>query len=336
MGQQATGVLTTLIGLTQTALRQLPSSPTGEVLYVQSLTYNNADSIEQDATLGGGFRGELEGAEGRVDPSGSAVVTLGTSIGFWLKHLIGVPTTTDLGDTENPGPYRHVFAVGSATPLPTALAIERDFSSRIAVPGRYIRDTDIRVESAAFAFATGSPYQQVTFNLRGMARRTLPTAPMVSTPDDHGHAAFGLSSMSLQLDGGSTQVCVASLNLNWSNDLDTDLYCLNDGGVRHDLPEGQVQITGDGVAQFDTPALLTKAESGASLALLITFIRGTGAGTAGNEKMEIAIPLSMFRAPTPGITGPRGITQDFSFRAYRGAGQEVGVTATLTCPRATI
>ncbi|MCD7096937.1 phage tail tube protein [Stenotrophomonas sp. MMGLT7] len=333
---QATGALTKITGLTQTALRALPAEPAAEVLYVQTLDFNDNQTIEQDATLGGGFRGELEGEEGRRDASGSAVVTLGTSIAFWLKHLIGVPATTDLGTEEAPGPYQHVFRVSAEQPMPVAQAIERDFTSRIATPGRYVRNTDVRIESAAFAFATTSPYQQVTFNLRGASKRSLPAAPMDATPADYGHAAFGLAGLSLLLDNGDTEVCVESTTMNWNNDLDTDLYCLNDGGVRHDLPEGTAQITGEGVAQFDTPALLIKAEADESLALRLTFTRGTGAGTAGNEQLVFDIPLSKFLAPTPGVTGPRGLKQNFSWRAYRLGGQEVAVSVTLKSPRAIV
>lgn len=328
---QATGALTKHIAVTQTALRALPGVVDAEVLYVQTFDYNDAEPLEQDPTLAGGFRGEMKGERGRLDPSGTAVLTLGTSIGFWLKHLIGEPTTTGSG-----APYTHLFQVSAAKPLPVAWAHERDYSSRIAVPGRYVRSLDVRIASASFAFQTGSPFQQATFNLRGMTRRQLPATPMDAEPTDYGHSAFALAGLTLQLDSGATQVCVESLTLNWDNDLDPDLYCLNDGGQRHDLPEGMVMVTGEGVAQFDSPALLTKAQADTSLALQIVLKRGTGAGTAGNEQLTITIPLSVLEAPTPGVTGPRGLKQPFSFRAHRAAGAELGVTVELKSPRAVI
>src|SRR5690606_7323419 len=211
----------------------LPETVDAEVLYVQTFDYNDGQPLEQDPTLAGGYRGEVKGERGRLDPSGTAVVTLGTSIAFWLKQLIGEPTTTGSAT-----PYTHEFQVSSSKPIPPAFAVERDYSARISAPGRYVRNQDIRIASASFAFQTGSPYQQATFNLRGMTKRLLPEEPMDDGPSDYGHGAFALSGLSLQLDGGSTQVCVESLNLNWDNDLDPDLYCLNDGGQRHDLPEG--------------------------------------------------------------------------------------------------
>lgn len=336
---QATGALTKIVGVTQTTFRQVPAVPSAEVLYVRTLEYADNQPLEQDPTLAGGLRGQLRGQRGRIDGSGSAVVSLAPSIAFWLKHLIGAPTTTgtDDGAGGTEAPYTHVFKVDTAAnPLPAALLLERDFSSRIAAPGRYVRDQDIRIESAAFAFSTASPYQQVTFNLRGASRKTLPTTPIDATPDDFGHAAFGIAGLTLQLDGGATQVCIETLNLNWGNDLDTDLYCLNDGGQRHDLPEGNVTVGGDGVAQFDTPALIQKALADADLAIQIVLKRGTGDGTANNERLTIDIPVSVIEAPTPPVSGPRGLKQNFTFTAYRAAGQEIGVTFTLLSPRPAI
>ena len=328
---QATGALTKLVALTQAAFKEVPAVPDAEVLYVRTFDYADNQPLEQDPTLAGGLRGELRGQRGRVDASGNAVVSIAPSIAFWLKHLIGNPTTTGAG------PYTHTFQVGTgANALPPGLLIEEDFSDRIAVPGRYVRNQDIRIESAAFALSTGSAYQQATFNLRGASKKSLPVAPIDADPTDYGHAAWGLATFALVLDGGATQVCVETLNFTWNNDLDTDLYCLNDGGQRHDLPEGQVTVSGDGVAQFDTPALLTKSQNDENLALTLTFTRGDGLGSAGNESLVITIPLSVIEAPTPGITGPRGLKQNFTFRAFRQEGQELGITAVLKCPRAVI
>jgi hypothetical protein len=216
------------------------------------------------------------------------------------------------------------------------MLLERDFSSRIATPGRYVRDMDIRVESATFAFSTSSPFQTATFNLRGASKKTLPASPVDATLTDYGHAAFGISNLALSLDGGATLVCLETLNLTFNNDLDTDLYCLNDGGQRHDMPEGQALLSGDGVAQFDTPALLIKAQNDTDLALVITLSRGTGLGTAGNESLVFTIPVSVIEAPTPGITGPKGLKQNFTFQGYRPSGAELGFSVVLKSARAIV
>jgi hypothetical protein len=329
---QATGALTKLLGVTQSALKAVPASPDAEILYVRTYDYDADQPLESDPTLAGGLRGEQRGERGRVDGSGSAVLTLGTSIGFWLKHLVGAPTTVGAAS-----PYTHTFQVGNgANAIPPAMLIEADYSSRIATPGRYDRDMDIRVESATFAFSTGSAFQQATFNLRGASLSTQPGAPVDASPTDYGHVGWGVSGVTLELDGGATQVCVETLNVTWNNDLDTDLYCLNDGGQRHDLPEGRAIVTGDGVAQFDSPVLRAKALAGTDLALKVTLKRGSGAGTVGNEQLELTIPVSVIKAPKPPISGPRGLKQNFTFQAYRATGAELAVTWVLKSPRAAI
>lgn len=328
---QATGALTKILGVTQTAFKEEPVAPDAEVLYVRTFELTDNQPLEQDPTLAGGLRGALRGQKSRIDASGSAVVSMAPSIAFWLKHLIGAPTTTGAG------PYTHTFLVGpGANAMPPAALFERDFSDRIATPGRYVRDQDVRIESATFAFSTASAFQQATFNLRGASLKSTPATPIDATPTDHGHAAWGIANLSLLLDAGATEVCVETLNFTWNNDLDTDLYCINDGGQRHDLPEGQVLITGDGVAQFDTPVLLAKAMADEDLALQITLTRGDGLGSTGNESLVITIPLSVITAPTPAITGPRGLKQNFSFSAFRSSGVEIGVTAVLKAARATV
>lgn len=332
MSKNATGAAFRLLALTQAVWGALPADPVAEVLYTSAFELTDSQPEEQDPTLGSGFRGQAAGVKGRVDVSGTASVVIGTSIGPWLKHLIGAPTTTG-----SAGAYVHTFAVGTgANALPAALMLEGDFGARIGIPGRYIRNRDVRIGSASFALSSSTTLQTATFNLVGGSKRTLPAAPVDETPQDFGHRAFALADMTLQLDGGATEVCVESWNIEWNNDLDTDLYCLNDGGQRHDLPEGQAIITGTGVAQFDTAALLAKAEAGEDLAVQVRFRRGSGNGTAGNEELTLNVPLSSFQAPTPGVTGPRGIKQNFNFTAYRPTGGEVGVTAVLKVPRATI
>lgn len=328
---QATGALSKLVGLTQTAFGAVPGVPDAELLYVRSFEFSDNQPLEQDPTLAGGLRGEQEPSRGRVDASGNAVVTMAPSIAFWLKHLIGTPTTTGAG------PYTHTFAVaGGANAIPAAALFERDFSSRIATPGRFVRDQDVRIESATFAFSSASSFQTATFNLRGAKQKSMPVAAIDATPTDNGHRAWGISNVTLLLDEGATEVCVETLNMTWSNDLDTDLYCLNDGGQRHDLPEGQALISGDGVAQFDTPALQVKALADTSLALKVTLSRGNGLGTLGNESLVFNIPLSKLDAPTPAISGPKGLKQNFTWRAFRASGAEVGVTAVLKSPRAVV
>lgn len=196
--------------------------------------------------LAGGLR-DSRGERGRVDGGGSAVVydsiELLAGSTWWACPTVGAAAAAHL-----PG--------GRRRQRPPAGPADR---TRLQQPHCYApvatNATWTCASSRPQPFSTGSPFQQATFNLHGASLSTQPAAPIDASPTDYGHAGWGVSGVSLQLDGGATRVCVETLNVTWNNDLDTDLYCLNDGGQRHDLPEGEVLVSGDGVAQFDTPAL---------------------------------------------------------------------------------
>lgn len=327
----ATGARTRVVGITQAQFRQVPASPEAELLYITSLDLTDSTPLEQDPTLAGGYRGEQKGLRGRLDVPGTANVVVGSSIGFWLKHLIGQPATTGTG------PYVHTFQVGDGPQaLPAALGIERDYGEGITGEGRRIRNLDMRVASGSFAFSASTTTQTASFTLVGASPREFPAAPIDADPMDFGHAGFELAGINIVLDGGDTEFCIETLNLNWDNDLDTDQYCISGGGLRHGLDEGLAIITGDGVGMFDSAVLLRKQRDDEPLAVAITLQRGTGDGTAGNEKLVITVPVSVLEATSPAINGPRGLRQNFTFRAYREAGSEVAVTAVLHTPRATI
>lgn len=327
----ATGATASVVAVTQAAFGAIPSSPNAEVLYYSGFQLDDDQAREADPTLAGGLRGELEPSDGPLNVSGAANVVLGTSVAFWLKHLIGAPAST------GSGPYQHTFAVGDgALALPAAFAVERDYGAAIAGSGRRVRHQDVRIASASFALSSSTAHQTATFNLMGASARTLAASPIDAEPDDFGHAAFQLAGINVVFDGGATELCIETLNFNWDNDLDPDMRCLNAGGKRHGLDEGRALISGDGVALFDTAVLMEKADSRDNLAIAITLQRGTGAGTSGNEKLVINIPLSKVAAPSPPINGPRGLRQPFSFRAHRVGGSEVGVTAVLSVPRETV
>ncbi len=330
---QATGALTKILGLTETEFNEAPAVPDAEVLYVRTFEGADGTTREQDPTLAGGYRGQLRGVEGRAETSITAAVSLAPqSIGFWLKHLIGQPTTTGAA-----APYTHTFRVDNdANPLPPGIMFEQGHGTRISGAGRHIHYNGCRIGSASFAFTTTTPAQQATFNLIGASRPVLAADTVDATPNDPGHAAWSVSGITLALDDGDTEICVESLNLSWDNDLDTDLFCLNNGGQRHGLPEGQVIITGDFVAQFDTPVLLQRAFADEDLKIVLVLQKGNGSGTQGNEKLTLTIPLASTNRPIPPVNGPRGLKQNVTFVAHREGGQEIGVTAVLQSPRPSI
>jgi hypothetical protein len=329
---QATGAKTRFIGVAETAYNVLPASPDAELLYTVSHSIKPNASRENDRTLSG-YRGQQRGTLGRVEVAGAVTVSLAAqSIGFWLKHLIGAPVTTGTG------PYVHEFKLSdpdAPSSLAPGISFEVDYGAAISAPGRYVRYHGCRISQGRFQFQTqGTP--SATFDIVGARADATATASLDATPTDPGHAAWAVADMSLVIDGGTTLACLESMDLTWNNDLDTDLWCINNGGQRHDLPEGAAIVSGSGVAQFDTAVLLNKALNDEDVALKVTLKRGTGDGSIGNESLEWTIPLSTLDQAAPEVSGPKGLKMPFNFVAHRAAGAELGVACVLKNQRATI
>lgn len=324
---QATGAKARFIAVAETTYNELPLTVDAELIYAQTYSLKPQAAREQDPTLSG-YRGQMRGTLGRVDVAGSATVSVAPqSIGFWLKNLIGSPATSGTG------PYVHTFGLPSV--LPPGISFEVDYGAAIAAPGRYVRHHGCRISQGRFQFQTqGTP--AATFDIVGARSDATAVASFDPTPTDPGHAAWAVANLSLKLDDGATEVCLESLDFTWNNDLDTDLFCINNGGQRHDLPEGFAMLTGSFVSMFDTPALLNKALNDQDLAIEVGLTRGTGAGTAGNESLVITIPLSTLDQTAPEVSGPRGLKAPFNFVAHRAEGAELGATVVLKNQRATI
>ena len=101
----ATGAKTKIVAFTETVYNETPDPADGRLLAVQSFGLRANEARDTDPTLSG-FRGQVRSTAGRREVSGAVTASVAPEdIGFWLTHLIGVPTTTGVG------PYQHSFAV---------------------------------------------------------------------------------------------------------------------------------------------------------------------------------------------------------------------------------
>lgn len=329
---QPTGTQITLAGFTETAFNTVPGAPDGERLYVQSFNVTGTAGRITDPTLSG-YRGEVRSVEDAEDVSGDVVVTIAPeSIGFWLKHLFGAPVTTGVG------PYTHTFTAampGETGALPAGMLIEKDLSSAIAAPGRFLRYSGLRVNNGSFNFAARGSLASLTLSLLGAGVDATAVAALDATLTDPGHSGFSTRQISIELDGGAITLNALSGTLAWGNDLDPDLFVLNGTGQRASLPEGFARPTGNVEAILDSADLLNKVLGDVDGALVYTLSRGDGLGTAGNESLVISVPDMVFRRTTPATPGPRGLRLPLQFTSHRTSG-ELGVTAVLKNARATI
>lgn len=330
MAQQVRGANVRLIGCTETAFGTTPASPNALILpYVQ----NNVKADQQrdtDETIDG-FRGATRSVAGNRTVGGTVQVNVAPqTIGFWLKHTLGTPTTTGAAV-----PYTHSFSVAAsgANALPPGFELESDLGAGFTSTSRYVRHVGCRIGQAQFSLSP-SGFVQATFTITG-SDYVKSAAPLEASPTDNGHAAFSALAASLVFGGGSLALDVTKFDLTLSNNLDEDTYTVGGGGKRGDLPEGKLMPSGTVEALLKDSNLLDAALADTDSSLVLTLSRGTGDGTDGNEQLTITIPALVFAATTPVVTGPKGVRLQASFTAHR-TSAEIGITAVLKAPIATI
>lgn len=285
---------------------------------------NNQQPRNKSAILSG-YYGESRGILGLKGVSGSITTEAGPEdIGIWLKHLIGAPVSATAGSAN-----KHTFLVGKDTAdIPLGMSFEQDFGTALAsATHRVLRYIGCRLNKGTFNFNT-SGFIGCSFDVLG-ADVVPDDAPLDATPDDLGHTSWSITDVGIVLSAGSTiEVCLNSLQLNFNNDLDPDLYCISAGGVRDDLARGIVGCDGQLVGLFDSDALLKQTMADTDASLVVTCMRGTGDGTAGNEKLVLTVPALTFSPGSVPVNGPKGLRVTANFTAHRTTG-EIGLKAEL-------
>lgn len=145
---------------------------------------------------------------------------------------------------------------------------------------------------------------------------TLGGASIDSSYTDPGHAPFDGFSIATLQEGGSDVACIRSVDITVDNDIDGDTYVIGGGGIRRSANEGIVKVSGTISALFENMVMFNKALRFSETSLKLVWKHGTGAGTAGNEYLELLIPELKFSRETPIIEGPRGILYNGPFEAY--------------------
>lgn len=333
MAQQMTGIGRRLVGFTESAYAQIPGSPSGLVLPIVTSQLKAGQTRDQDQTLAG-FRGMPRGMLANQNIAGTITVNAAPgSIGWWLKHLIGIPTTTG-----SAAPYSHAFAAnmpGDAHGLPPGFIIEDDQGVNYTAGSRYIRYQGCRVNQGKFTLKP-SGFLETSFDIIG-STYSRASSLLDATPTDNGQKAFPGMSGSLALNsGGAITVDVTQFDLNWNNNLDNSNFVIGGGGTLGSLPEGNADASGTITFLLKDDDLLAKILSDSDFSITASVKNGAGDGSsAGNEKLTFSIPSGAFEINTPTIPGPKGISVQANFSAHRTTG-ELGVTATLLSPLATV
>lgn len=239
---------------------------------------------------------------GNYDVGGAIALEVNPYIAAILKHIMGANTTT------GSDPYTHTMKVGA---LPVALVFDVGFTD-LATP-KYFKYNGCRLNKFSVTF-TPEGIVKASIDVLG-AKETVGTSPLDATPIDLGHKPFDAFEVT-PLEAGGAIVVLQECTINLENNLDGGVYVIGGAGERRALPEGKVKVSGNIKALFEDDSLYTKAIGHTESSLKMTMSRGDGAGSAGNESLEIHTPELVYAPKAPGVPGPEGIFLNLDFEGY--------------------
>ncbi len=278
-----------------------PGSPDLQKLYYTGEGLQLSRNIIESNTLQSN-RNAAAPSLGNHNVAGQLTCELQAYIGRLLKGVLGSCTTSGTD------PYTHVLKVGTSIP---SFTIEKGFTD-LGTP-QYMKYNGCKIGSMGLNIKPEG-FQEVTFNFIG-AKETVGTSSFDATMTDLGKQSWSGFEGTVK-EGGSSIATIMEASINVENGLDESIFCLGGAGIRSDLPEGMVKVTGSIKALFDAITLYNKAIGGTESSLEFIFTKGTGAGSAGNEKLTITIPELIYEPKTPVVSGPSGIMVDLAFRGY--------------------
>lgn len=256
------------------------------------------------------------GLNGKIYP----VIDVPTVNTFVVRIPMGTTTTFTLGS----GTIKKVTAVGTTVAhtlkaggnLPS-YSIEKGFLD-IATP-QYFLYKGCKVSKLGFSIGS-SGLIELSSDWMGASETVGTSSFETGTTLDSGKASFdnlGIAAADVKL-GGSAIASILSIDsISLENTLDGDTFVVGGGGARGAINAGVYKVTGNIKAMFeDVATYYTLAKNLTETSLDIKATRGTGAGTAGNESIQIVMPEIVLKPKAPAISGSKGIVQEYSFESF--------------------
>ncbi len=290
------------------------ADPSGTTSY--KIPFNTCDLGEEAANNHAATirnnRNPTQPFRGNRDVTGALVVPYDlASIGLWLKGLLGSPSTTG-----SIAPYTHTY---DTTNSPPSFLLDVGHTDLTL----YYKYNGCMVNTFATTFG-GDGELTANIGLIG-AKETKGTSAYEASPSvDMTAMANGRFEQfeAALTEGGSPIDYVTEMGMEISNGL-ASAYCIGDAGVKSNLVEGMLSMTGTLVALFQDDALLLKGRTPTESSLSLTLTQGT-------YSLNIEFDEVQFSQKKPPISGPEGLLLNLTWEAYYQNGASGhGVTATL-------
>jgi len=243
---------------------------------------------------------------GRPETGNDIVVPVDLeSIGFWLKMLLGAPSTTGSSD------YVHTFVSGYQSGLPS-FSLEK----HLARISKYALITGAKANTLSIT-ATTDQRPRATIGIIGQDE-AISGSSAAGTPTFAGMTPFVQRQATLTLDGSAFGNC-SSLEFMYSNGMEA-YYDLNSGDTLAGIDEGIATFTGSATVRVseDAATLITNAQTETTHALVLKW------QISSTKLLQITAHDILLSRPTIGINGPGGTDVTFNFTAkYNSSGGEM-------------
>ena len=309
MTANATGAFTKLAIKEETTIG---TAATGNFVLVpaKSITLSPTQPFLEDPLIGQG-REQLRQPRDVKNLQGSIVVPIDVrAIGYWLKSMLGAPTTTGSAD-----PYTHVFK--SSTAALKSFTAEQQFAN-IATPA-YSLTPGVMVNTMAFDVTP-----------QGVADATLGLL-YFDAADSTSTGAGTPTTVELdrffQFDGqikkdASALGAVTSASFNYSNNLDPVRY-VGGAGAIGDMDIGIAALTGRIVTRFKDLSLFTIADAASLFDLQLTFYK------SASRSLTFEFEQCEMTRDGREISGPAGIQCNFALSGSKDVAEGQMLTVTL-------
>ena len=280
----------------ETTYGVIPATKAAKILpFISNEVAISRDLKDSDVILN--TRNASEPYAGNESADGDVKVPLDLrAAGWWLRVLMGAPTTTVVTEGSL---YKHVFKVQESLP---SFVLQRGYQD----VGKYFIYTGCRANSLALPFG-GDSEPVATINVMG-SKETVQTAAYDTAATVVKLNQLSQFQASVKIGGAESKI-IKSGNLTIDNGLDGDQRCIGDGGVRSDIPEGTAKPSGDLSALFTDTTWLDKAKNMTKDSLELIY-------TKDLQSISFLFPEILWQLTSPTITGKGGVLCNLKWQGF--------------------
>lgn len=315
MGKFAKGVKSKIKFIFELSEGVAPSSPTAHVIPFNSSSLGSTTNMTDAETITG-RRDAAKPIMGNHDVNGSITVPLDTNIlGLFFTAGFGQPTTTTSTETLTGGAsaYQHEFKVHDDMPSFIIQQGLEDIDQYDVFKGCKINTISLEIG--------GDGELTADIDIMGMEHDS-DESDIYQTVSDIGmKRVVALNANEVKL-GGQDVGTATNFSINMDFGLDGDSYFLTKEGYRGTISEGIFTCTGTLTCML--PKSKNPSSTGMSASDIFTDIKdgketslSIKCVTNEGRSISFTFPEVLFEEVTPGIEGPRGISVELNYHAYR-------------------